>query len=107
MAALPFELAPAIAALPFVSFLIALLVGAFAPRLLPKGGAIPGILATGGSLLLSMWAFLTVSGGETYHEYVTWVAGAEAARFSLHLGVLVQPLSAMMLVIVSLVAFLV
>ena len=46
MAPLPFELTPAIAALPFVSFLIALFVGAFAPRLLPKGGAIPGILAT-------------------------------------------------------------
>ncbi|NHN58208.1 MULTISPECIES: NADH-quinone oxidoreductase subunit L [Halorussus] len=107
MAALPFELTPAIAALPFVSFLIALFVGAFAPRLLPKGGAIPGIIATGGSLLLSLWAFLAVSGGETYHEYITWVAGAGEATFDLHLGVLVDPLSAMMLVIVSLVAFLV
>ncbi|MFC7080676.1 NADH-quinone oxidoreductase subunit L [Halorussus caseinilyticus] len=98
---------PVIAALPFVSFLIALFVGAFAPRLLPKGGAIPGILATGGSLLLSLWVFLTVSGGETYHEYVTWVAGTGEATFDLHLGVLVDPLSSMMLIIVSLVAFLV
>ena len=105
--ALPFELTPAIAALPFVSFLIALFVGAFAPRLLPKGGAIPGILATGGSLLLSLWMFLAVSGGETYHEYITWVAGAGEATFDLHLGVLVDPLSSMMLIIVSLVAFLV
>ncbi|MFC4549456.1 MULTISPECIES: NADH-quinone oxidoreductase subunit L [Halorussus] len=107
MAALPFELAPAIAALPFVSFLIALLAGAFAPRLLPKGGAIPGILATGGSLLLSAWAFLTVSGGEYYHETITWVVAEGPTPFELHLGILLDPLSTMMLIIVSLVAFLV
>jgi NADH-quinone oxidoreductase subunit L len=109
MAALPFELAPAIAALPFVSFLIALLVGAFAPRLLPKGGAIPGILATGGSLLLSIWAFVEVRGASEgmYHESMTWVAGVGEAAFDLHFGVLLDPLSTLMLVIVSLVAFLV
>ncbi|WP_115862378.1 NADH-quinone oxidoreductase subunit L [Halorussus litoreus] len=109
MAALPFELAPAIAALPFVSFLIALLVGAFAPRLLPKGGAIPGILATAGSLLLSIWAFVAVSGSADgmYHEYITWVAGAGEATLDLHFGILLDPLSTMMLIIVSLVALLV
>jgi NADH-quinone oxidoreductase subunit L len=109
MAALPFELAPAIAALPFVSFLIALLVGAFAPRLLPKGGAIPGVLATAGSLLLSIWAFAAVSGAPEgmYHASMTWVAGVGEAAFDLHFGILLDPLSTMMLVIVSLVAFLV
>ncbi len=109
MAALPFELAPAIAALPFVSFLIALLVGAFAPRLLPKGGAIPGILATAGSLLLSVWAFVAVGGTSDgmYHVSTTWVAGMGEAAVDLHLGILLDPLSTMMLVIVSLVALLV
>jgi len=56
-----FEFAPAIAALPFVSFLVAL---AFGDRM-PKGGALAGILATAGSLLLSLWVFLTVSGPRT------------------------------------------
>jgi len=109
MAALPFELTPVIAALPFVSFLIALLVGAFAPRVLPKGGAIPGILATAGSLALSVWAFVAVHNDPdgVYHEYITWVAGYGDATLDLHFGVLVDPLSAMMLVIVSLVALLV
>ncbi|USZ68756.1 NADH-quinone oxidoreductase subunit L [Halorussus salilacus] len=109
MAALPFELAPAIAALPFVSFLIALLVGAFAPRLLPKGGAIPGILATAGSLVLSVWAFVAVSGASDgmYHDSITWVAGVGEAAFDLHFGILLDPLSTMMLVIVSLIALLV
>ncbi|WP_135805231.1 NADH-quinone oxidoreductase subunit L [Halorussus marinus] len=109
MAALSFELAPVIAALPFVSFLIALLAGAFAPRLLPKGGAIPGIAATAGSLLLSAWAALAVwnSSEGVYHESITWVAGVGDAAFDLHFGILLDPLSTMMLVIVSLVAVLV
>ena len=109
MAALPFELAPAIAALPFVSFLIALFVGAFAPRLLPKGGAIPGILATAGSLVLSAWAFLAVSDAQNgvYHDSIVWVAGMGEQTVDLHLGILLDPLSTMMLVIVSLVALLV
>ncbi|WP_132057609.1 NADH-quinone oxidoreductase subunit L [Halorussus amylolyticus] len=109
MAALPFELAPAIAALPFVSFLIALLVGAFAPRLLPKGGAIPGILATAGSLVLSVWAAVAVWNHPDgmYHDSITWVAGVGDAAFDLQFGILLDPLSTMMLVIVSLVAVLV
>ncbi|MDY6817990.1 MAG: NADH-quinone oxidoreductase subunit L [Halobacteriales archaeon] len=101
-----FSYAPAIPLLPFASFLIALLVGHYAPQLLPKRGAIPGILALGGSLLLSIWVLVTVAGGRTYNqELYTWVTGIET--FDLHLGMLLDPLSALMLVIVSLVAFLV
>jgi len=100
------EFAAAIPALPFVGFLIALLAGHYYPKLLPKGGAIPGILATAGSLLLSAWVFLAVgSGGEMNEEIYTWVAGD--GTFSLHFGLLVDPLSALMVVLVSLVAFLV
>lgn len=100
------DFTPAIPLLPFAAFLVALLVGHFAPRLLPKGGAIPGILATAGSLLLSIWTFVAVSGGG-YHaqDIYTWVVGQNT--FSLHFGILIDPLSAMMLVIVSLVAVLV
>ena len=96
-----FDLLPAIALLPFVSFLIALSVGKY----LPKGGAIPGILATGGALLLSVWAAIAVAGGGQYNENLyTWAA---ADGIELQFGVLLDPLSALMLVIVGLIATLV
>ena len=96
-----FDYAPAIALLPLASFVIAL----FAGRFMPKKGALAGILSTGGSLLLSIWMAVTVAGGNTYNEELyTFVTTRE---FGLHLGVLVDPLAALMLVIVSLVAFLV
>ncbi|MFB6227397.1 MAG: NADH-quinone oxidoreductase subunit L [Halobacteriales archaeon] len=101
-----FDFSPAIPLLPFVAFLIVLFVGYFAPRALPKGGAIPGILALAGSLVVSAWMALTVADGGTYNENLyTWVAGQDT--FSLHFGLLIDPLSAMMAVIVSLVALLV
>jgi len=109
----PFDYSPAIVALPFLSFCIAVGVALSGRDLLPKGGALPGIAATAGSLLLSLWAFFSVSQGETYNETIyTWAAGAEAtgtleAPLELTFGLLLDPLSTMMLVIVSLVALLV
>ncbi|MFB6124981.1 MAG: NADH-quinone oxidoreductase subunit L [Halanaeroarchaeum sp.] len=102
-----FQYAVAIPLLPLASFLVALLVGYFAPKLLPKGGAIPGIIATGGSVLLSGWLFLAVRNSTEYFNQplYTWVSGVDT--FSLHLGMLFDPLSAMMLLIVSVVSFLV
>jgi NADH-quinone oxidoreductase subunit L len=101
-----FDFAPAIPLLPFAAFLIVLVVGYAAPRALPKGGAVPGILALAGSLALSAWMALTVLDGGAYNETLyTWVSGQET--FSLHFGLLIDPLSAMMAVIVSLVALLV
>jgi NADH-quinone oxidoreductase subunit L len=104
-----FDFAPAIVLLPFVSFLIAVGVALTGRDLLPKGGALPGIAATAGSLVLSAWVALTVAGGEYYDETVyTWAAGASAGQeFELTFGLLLDPLSSMMLVIVSLVALLV
>jgi len=95
--------APAIAALPLVSFLVALLAG----RWLPKKGALAGILATAGSLGLSVVMLVNlVLTGEGYNETLyTFVDGIDT--FDLTFGVLVDPLSAAMLVIVSLIAFLV
>ena len=74
-----FTYAPAIVLLPFVSFLVAL----FAGDRMPKGGALAGITATGGSLLLSIWVALTVGGftgsSTSYNEFVyTWVAGVDS-----------------------------
>jgi len=101
-----FEFAPAIPLLPFAAFLIVLFVGHVAPRRLPKGGAVPGIIALAGSLAVSAWMAIPVAGGEYYDEELyTWVAGQDT--FSLHFGLLIDPLSAMMAVIVSLVALLV
>ncbi|MCL9815107.1 NADH-quinone oxidoreductase subunit L [Natranaeroarchaeum aerophilus] len=96
-----FELSPAIALLPFVSFLLALTAGKY----MPKRGAIGGIVATGGSLLLSIWAFIAVAGGQQHQEtYWVWT---DSAPVDLTFGILIDPLSSLMLVIVSLVAFLV
>lgn len=101
-----FDYAPAIALLPLASFVIILLIGHFAPRLLPKGGAIPGILALSGSLLLSGWIAILVGDGEYYNDILyTWVDGQ--GTFSLHFGLLIDPLSAMMAIIVSLISLLV
>jgi NADH-quinone oxidoreductase subunit L len=99
-----FDFAPAIVLLPFLSFLLALGAGSR----MPKGGAFGGIAATAGSLILSIWMVLTVAGGATYDETLyTWVAGAGDAAVDLTFGILIDPLSAMMLLIVSLIAFLV
>jgi NADH-quinone oxidoreductase subunit L len=98
-----FAYAPAIAALPFASFLVALLAG----KWMPKKGALAGILATAGSLGLSLVVLGTVAlTGEGYNETLyTFVDATET--FDLTFGLLIDPLSASMLVIVSLIAFLV
>jgi NADH-quinone oxidoreductase subunit L len=99
-----FDYAPAIVLLPFLSFLVSLGAG----RYLPNGGAFAGIAATAGSLLLSGWVFLTVAGGAVYNETLyTWAAGVSEGTTTLTFGLLLDPLAAMMLLIVSLVALLV
>jgi len=96
-----FDFAPVIVLLPFLSFVVSLAAGKY----LPKGGAFGGIAATAGSLAVSAWVFLTVSQGNVYNETLyTWVAGGET---SLSFGLLLDPLAAMMLLIVCLVSMLV
>ena len=102
----PFDYAPAIAVLPLVTFALAL----FGGRYLPKRGAIAGIAATGGSLVLSLWMVLTLAlGAEPHQETLyTFVAGAEGvASVDLSFGIFIDQLSALMLVIVSLISLLV
>ena len=97
-----FDLTPAIILLPFVSFLTALAIG----NRLPKGGALAGITATGGSLLIAIATAVAVAEGRVYTATIyTWAHGLDVA--DLTFGVLIDPLSAMMLVIVTLVSFLV
>ncbi len=104
-----FEFAPAIALFPLAAFVIALAFGKY----MPKKGALAGIAATAASLVFSLWAFVTVAGGETYHETLyewavgdpTSEAGVQGIEFTF--GILLDPLSTLMLVIVSLIALLV
>ncbi len=97
------ELAPAIALLPLLSFLIAGIFG----KQLPLRGAIPGVIATGISLGLSIVLLAVVYLEDTFYleDLYTWTAGD--GIIELTFGVLIDPLSALMLVIVSLIAFLV
>jgi len=99
-----FDYVPAIVLLPFVSFVVALFVG----KNMPKKGAYGGIAATAGSLLLSIWVLLSVRGGGAHQEtYWTWAQGVGSQPFRLEFGALIDPLSALMLVIVTLIATLV
>jgi len=103
-----FAYVPAIVLLPFFSFLVALGAG----RYLPKGGAFGGIAATAGSFLLSIWVAAAVAGERAYNETLYyWAseggAGIGPTDIELSFGVLIDPLSSLMLVIVTLVALLV
>ncbi|APX95673.1 NADH-quinone oxidoreductase subunit L [Natronorubrum daqingense] len=104
-----FSYAPAIAAFPLVAFVVALVFG----KWLPKKGAIPGIAATAASLLFSLWMLAVVASGEVYNETLyEWTSGEAASEvgadgIEFSFGILIDPLAALMLVIVSLVAFLV
>jgi NADH-quinone oxidoreductase subunit L len=98
-----FNFAPAIAVLPLVSFVIALFLG----RYMPKKGALAGIAATGGSLLLSLWMYWTIlSTGHPYNEVIYTLVAVEEP-FALEFGILLDQLSTLMLLIVSLISFLV
>ncbi|MFB6164222.1 MAG: NADH-quinone oxidoreductase subunit L [Haloarculaceae archaeon] len=103
-----YQYVPAIVALPATAFVVALLVG----RYLPWRGAAAGAIATAGSLVFSLWTLLTVAnvtGGTAptaYHSTIwTWASGVNT--FDLHFGIYVDPLSSLLLVIVSLVSLLV
>ena len=101
-----FDYAPAIAVLPLAAFALAL----FGGRYLPKRGAIAGIAATGGSLVLSLWMLVTIALGADPHQQTlyTFVAGADGvASVDLSFGIFIDQLSALMLVIVSLISLLV
>ena len=99
-----FELVPLIVLLPFVSFVVAL----FGGKYLPKGGALPGIAATGIGLVLSVLAVAGVrSAGVHEATYYTWATGVGSQPWELTFGALIDPLSSLMLVIVSLIALLV
>ena len=71
--------------------------------------ALAGIAATGGSLVLSLWMVAELAGGNGPYqeELYTFIGGVEGEGVTLSFGLLIDPLSALMLVIVSLISFLV
>ncbi|MDY6764076.1 MAG: NADH-quinone oxidoreductase subunit L [Halobacteria archaeon] len=94
---------------PFVSFVVILVAG-MAPKERGLGGlasTVIGTLAVGVSLVLSAWVFAEAwtAGVEFHQTYYTWVTGLNS--LDLTLGVLIDPLSALMALIVSVVSFLV
>jgi len=93
---------PLVVALPFAAFVIAVAVGGR----LPRKGAIVGSIASAGALGLSVLLALEVATTGTYTATIwRWAAGSDGVTLSF--GVLVDPLSTMMLIIVSLIALLV
>ena len=101
-----FSTAPAIVLFPLASFLIILAFG----KWMPLRGALAGIVATGFSLAVSIWVALqmALNGVGPYQETLyEFIAGLEGEGVTLTFGVLFDPLSVLMLIIVSLIAFLV
>ena len=90
---------------PLVTFLLILAFG----RYLPFKGAYLGIVSTGVGFLVAVATVVQLATGagirhETLH---TLVAGVEGAGVTLTFGVLIDPLSALMLTIVGLISLLV
>ncbi len=90
---------------PLVTFLLILAFG----RYLPFKGAYLGIVSTGVGFLVAVATVIQLATGagirhETLH---TLVAGVEGAGVTLTFGVLIDPLSALMLTIVGLISLLV
>jgi NADH-quinone oxidoreductase subunit L len=100
-----FSAAPAVVLFPLVTFAVIVSAG----RWMPLRGALAGIVASFASLGLSLWlAVELLLGASPLHEQVyTLSAGVEGAGVTLEFGLLFDPLSVLMLVIVSLVAGLV
>ena len=97
--------AVAVVLFPLVAFATILPAG----RWLPLRGAIPGTVASGGALAFSVWIAAELAlGADPVHETVyTFIGGLDGEGVTLKFGLLVDPLAALLLVVVSLIAVLV
>ncbi|MDN5346637.1 MAG: NADH-quinone oxidoreductase subunit [Clostridia bacterium] len=89
-----------ITAMPFIAFLI--IIGVTYRR--PLASALVAITCTAVSLMVSLSVLVAVIGGQTAELSLKW---AEISSFKLELGVLVDPMSAVMFVVVSTITLLV
>ncbi len=101
----PITSAPAVVFFPLVAFAVIVSVG----RWMPLGGALAGLVGSFASLGFSVWLVVEfLLGAPPHHEqFYTLVGGIEDAGVTLEFGLLLDPLSVLMLTIVSLVAALV
>ena len=97
--------APAVVFFPLVAFAVIIAAG----RWMPLRGALAGLVASFASLGLSVWLAIELLLGEPPHheQFYTLVGGIEDAGVTLEFGLLLDPLSVLMLTIVSLIAALV
>ncbi len=89
-----------IAVMPVLAFLIIL----FTLRRIKEKAAYVAIAATGAGLLLSLGVLATVWGGRIFTYQTTWLT---AGKLTLKIGMYIDPLAAVMLVVVTTVSLLV
>jgi len=99
------EAAELTALFPLLTFVIIVFFGSY----LPLKGAIPGIAATGGALLVALWGVVDIAtgAGPRHETLLTFVEGVAGEGVTLTFGILIDPLAILMLTIVSLISFLV
>jgi len=99
------EAAELTALFPLLTFVIIVFFGSS----LPLKGAIPGIAATGGALLVALWGVVDIAtgAGPRHETLLTFVEGVAGEGVTLTFGILIDPLAILMLTIVSLISFLV
>ena len=104
---MPYQIPWLILLLPFLSFLIIsfILRPFFNNR--PKLGGYVTIGAIGGAFLLSLWVLLEVLATPVHHLQIPDIQWAVVGSLSIHVGLLIDSLSATMLVVVSLVSLMV
>ncbi|MDD4860143.1 MAG: NADH-quinone oxidoreductase subunit L [Dehalococcoidales bacterium] len=102
---MPYQLTWLIFLLPIISFLIIVFVLRPFLRSQPRLAGYTIITALSGSLILSVWAFMTLlSGQEINVPDVKW---AVLDGLTIHLGLLVDPLTVVMLLVVTTVSLMV
>lgn len=97
------EFAWAIPVIPLVAFVI---LGFFAGKW-KDNGAIVAVMGVGGAMILALWtAFEVLTTGAVYdNDNITWVT--LSSEYKMEMGVYIDNVAAMMLIVVSFIAFLV
>ncbi len=90
------DLAYLIVGLPVLAFILCL----FAGRYLPRGGGFLTVLATLGSLIVSLGIFAEIYPSEIVHQSMPWFA-------NFNVGILIDPLALVMLLMVTFVVMLI
>ncbi|TFG56624.1 MAG: NADH-quinone oxidoreductase subunit L [Methanomassiliicoccus sp.] len=91
--------------IPVIPLLAFVIVGFLGNRMKDKGGLV-AILGVGGGMVLALWtAFEILTTGRVYEVSMDWVV--LSSEYRLEIGVFLDNVAAMMLIVVSFIAFLV